>query len=129
MKMLSERDRFCRPQYLDKLVQCWNCKKDAMRNIVEWISHDPNKLYKGNYQVISKKPVIDYKTGKKYWRYKLWDYKFKMNFGFFCTANCAMIYGNKAVLKHLQTRNSFSDTVNNLDEAKTQLAEKWNTKH
>ena len=121
----SERIKYCSPQYLDKPAQCWNCRKAAPRNIVEWIGKRPNELYRGNYQVVTKKPVIDYKTGMKYWRYKLWDYRFIMKFGFFCTANCAMVYGNKAVIQKLKGYGR--SVIDNIQEAKQKLADKFHS--
>ena len=48
-----------------------------------------------------------------------------MKFGFFCTANCAMVYGNKAVIQKLKGYGR--SVIDNIQEAKQKLAEKFHS--
>ena len=133
MGMRSDKETYCSKVYSKKQHRCWECQSLAKRNIQKKIVDKNSDKYIANdvhhnWTEVVKEEMFtresNGRTGVKQW---VWDYNYVMPFGHFCTATCAMVYANKAVLKSRKLLKSSRDTLTNLDKAKDRLASKFNT--
>jgi hypothetical protein len=133
MQLNSDKEEYCSKKIENKQHRCWECQSLAKKNIQEVVMDKPGATYDKHpnhnwTEVVKEETYRNDRNGYTYFKYKVWDYNYVMPFGHFCTANCAMVYGNKAVLLKRKAINSSRNTVANLDKEKNKLASKFNSK-
>ena len=132
MEVKSEKEKYCSKTYSRRQHRCWECQSLAKRNIQTVVMDKPGATYdkhpNHNWTEVISEEIYKKENGMTYYKYKVWDGNYVMNFGHFCKAECGLIYANKEVLRRRKAYGSSKNTVSNLDTAVKKLAKKYNTK-
>ena len=93
--MEDENRKYNQEKLISHEVRCYNCQKLSKKHIFTTRLMGPNENLPYGLEVMKYEDIRIGSVTKR--KYTVWDKKYVMNKGFFCSSKCGVIYANKHI--------------------------------
>ena len=90
---------------LNHLVRCYNCQREAKKQVKTFYATRPGEKYRGNLEVKKETPRQN-NYGHIYWVTECYTGKYVMKFGNFCSVKCGLIWANNEIERRRMNKNT-----------------------
>tara|TARA_R100001129_G_scaffold19128_1_gene12157 strand:- start:391 stop:792 length:402 start_codon:yes stop_codon:yes gene_type:complete len=127
-------DDLSQPQERSHKVRCYNCQREAQRQVKTFYGSKPNEKYNGNLEIKKEIPRQS-SEGKVFYVTECYTGKYVMKFGNFCSVKCGLIWANSEIQRRRDARNPKNfgsgssideDTKGKLEEMRVRMFRKMN---